>query len=448
MMSTNDTENVVKNISDYSNGTYSASIQHVNDMLVLKLWPAIVYTFLLMLIGTPGNGIVMYVYYFKWKKNSSRIFILFLAVLDMLNCVTTLPIEIVIMRFTLVFDIPLICKISRFSTYFLNTASAAILVAIATDRFKRICKPWSNQFSASSSRKICIGCILLAGALTWPVLVFYGTRYVVIGKTIGTACLLENIFDDSSYPHIYFVFMMSLTILVFVVLSTLYYFVGLQIYKHRLFKQRRYGKGIAPARNIPKRIVKMSADGKTNEDIELVQPVTGHGIQNAIKEKHEKAPTVVKFEFDSRKISTCMCECTIDNVNNFEVIDTQDTLKTGIAQNNEIIIASGNFISSTEPCNCRCVNIRMRIGKSTLMLFLITLAYIISFLPYYTSAIIRQSNEQLFSQLSGTGYMAYHVLLRSYQLSSAINPIIYCFCNAQFRSFALNMFRRKHRNSV
>ena len=418
-----------------------------------------------MLLGAPGNGIVLYVNYFKWKKSSSAIFILFLAALDMLNCVTTLPTEIVIMRYSLIFNIPWLCKISRFATYFLNTASAPILVAIATDRYRRICRPWDNQFSASVSKYICIGCIFFASFLTWPVLVFYATRYVTLGRSVGTACLLENAFDSSSYPHIYFVFMMSLTILVIVMLSVLYYFVGLQIYKHALFKQRRCSQGIAQVKNTPKLLVNIKpSNRKANEDIELVQPFNEpwiqnrkHKTQNEIyinKTNRDKTASVLKSQkvkieqrsIVSNRISTCMCECSKDN----EVIRTQENFESGTTQNNNSPQTSVNFSSSTEPCGCKCVklNVRMRIGKSTLMLFLITLAYIISFLPYYTLAIIRQSNEDFSTYLSDSGYVTYHVFLRSYQLSSAINPIIYSFCNVQFRSFALNLFRRKRQNSV
>ena len=140
-----------------------------------------------------------------------------------------------------------------------------------------------------------------------------------------------------------------------------------------------------------------------------------------------------------------MCECSKDNLNDLEVMSTQNNFENSSTQNNELLQTIVNFSSSTEPCSCRWVklNIRMRIGKSTLMLFLITLAYIISFLPYYTLAIIRQSNDKFSTQLSDARYMIYHMFLRSYQLSSAINPVIYSFCNAQFRSFALNLSRRK-----
>ena len=144
------------------------------------------------------------------------------------------------MRYSLIYNIPWLCKIFRYATYILNTASAAIFVATATDRYRRKCKAWNNQFSALVSKYICIGCIFFASLLTWPVLVFYGS--------IWTACLLENTFDSSSYPHIYFVLIMSLTILVFAIISVPYYFVGLQVYKQGLFKQRRCGQGIALAK--------------------------------------------------------------------------------------------------------------------------------------------------------------------------------------------------------
>ena len=191
----------------------------------------------------------------------------------------------------------MLCKISRFSTYFLNTASAAILVAIATDRYRRICKPWDNQFSASLSKYICVGCIFFASFLTWPAVVFFGTRYVYLGSAVGTACLLENAFDSSSYSHIYFVFMMSLTIFEFAIISVLYYFVGLQIYKHWLFKQKRCSQGIAPARNTPKRLVSMKSIRNANKDMELVQL----WIQNG-KHKNQNEIYINKTNGDSKFI--------------------------------------------------------------------------------------------------------------------------------------------------
>ena len=94
-----------------------------------------------------------------------------------------------------------------------------------------------------------------------------------------------------------------------------------------------------------------------------------------------------------------------------------------------VLVRGSSTLNSSGRTKCMdCLTVR--IGKSTYMLFLITLVYIISFLPFYILAIIRQSQTLFVEQLSPAGSVAYHVFLRSYLLSSAINPLIYSFCNA------------------
>ncbi|WAR20275.1 GPR1-like protein [Mya arenaria] len=223
----------------------SAVIESVNLQQFQLQLPAIIYTIMLMVIGTPGNIIVLYVYFFKWRKSTSRMFILFLTSLDLVNCVTTLPMEIFIMRYSVMLDIPWLCKISRFSTYTMNSSSALILVAIAVDRYRRICRPHGPQFSAKASKYISICCIVFALSLTWPSLLFYGTRSVKLGNVEGKSCLLENKFDESVYPHVYFVAMMAITVVIFTTLSVFYYFVGIQVYRHRKMRLTRKREQIA-----------------------------------------------------------------------------------------------------------------------------------------------------------------------------------------------------------
>ena len=475
------------NLSNASIMTDQASeLKRLNDEQLYYLLPSVIYTSLLMLIGTPGNGIVLYVYFFRWRKSTSRIFILFLTGLDFLNCVTTLPIEIFIMRYSLMLDKPWLCKISRFATYTMNSASAAILVAIAVDRFKRICKPHGNQLTAKKSKYICIGCILFALTLTWPALVFYGTRYIHLGRAIGTSCLLENKFDSSSYPYIYFVIMMGSTVIIFTILSVLYYFVGLQIYKHRLSRKKRRDKvqGLVEKSSTKSNSANL-LKGTDSDDLKLAEAMNGlkanheelhinDGNTNSsnIANSREHEPIEIDQELTSTFVhgyieddpvenielqkveESCLDKGTNDTANtdkdqlkSFQPSDTSDS-KQKRKQKNKLFKRNALLQTSSIRHNgVGCMNLKIRIGRSTLMLFLITLAYIISFLPYYTLAIIRQSYTSFVVHLSDAGYMTYHVFLRSYQLSSAINPIIYSFCNAQFRSFVLDLFRRKPRQS-
>ena len=461
-----------------------SELARLNNEQLFYLLPSVVYTSLLMLIGTPGNGIVLYIYFFKWRKSTSRMFILFLTALDFVNCVTTLPIEIYIMRYSLMLDIPLLCKISRFATYTMNSASAAILVAIAVDRFKRICKPHDNQLSARKSKFICIGCILIALTLTWPALLFYGTRYINLGIAVGKSCLLQNNFDTTSYPYIYFTIMMGCTVVIFTILSILYYLVGLQIYRHRMLRRKRRGatrvlveksstksnsanllKGtdsddLKLAANMNGSATKHDTQVESTRDVNTNTSVNGPTAQTLpVHIYQELTSTFVKpfTETDNRdsEIQT-VTDVNKDFGNEIKKdlveikadtgpvsLETEEKTDKRPKRNNLFKRNTLLQSSSIKQNGTGCISLNIRIGRSTLMLFLITLAYIISFLPYYTLAIIRQANVRFVMNLSDVGYMTYHVFLRSYQLSSAINPIIYSFCNAQFRSFVLDLFRRK-----
>ncbi|XP_052766389.1 muscarinic acetylcholine receptor M4-like [Mya arenaria] len=431
--------------------------------------PAIIYTIILMVIGTPGNIIVLYVYFFKWRKSTSRMFILFLTSLDLFNCVTTLPMEIFIMRYSVMLDRPWLCKISRFSTYTMNSSSAAILVAIAVDRYRRICRPHGPQFSAKASKYISICCIVLALCLTWPSLLFYGTRSVKLENVEGKSCLLENKFDESVYPHVFFVLMMASTVIIFTTLSVLYYFVGIQVCRHRRMRMKRKREQKA-AQNLMIREPTDSKDdtllqdsdskGEIKNTTEKTENRENENNKNVYSIEHrtqnhiELLPLPVGTTKNDLSIVT-LDESTVNSDGKHTVRSTPDVQRKSKSgqegqRHNKNGVSKTNGIMRDSLCKSngsQCIHIRVHIGRSTLMLFLITLAYIASFLPFYVIAIIRQTDSTFVSNMNNAGYMAYHVCLRSYLLSSAINPIIYSFCNSQFRTFCFNMIKKHKRLS-
>ncbi|WAR20285.1 GPR84-like protein [Mya arenaria] len=409
-----------------------AIIESVNQQQFQFQLPAIIYTIILMVIGTPGNTIVLY------KKHVTNVHPL-LTSLDLVNCITTLPMEIFMMRYSVMLDIPWLCKISRFSTYTMNSSSASILVVIAVDRYRRICRPHGPQFSAKASKYISICCIALALCLTWPSLLFYGTRRVKLGNVEGKACLLENKFDDSIYPNVYFVVMMASTVVIFTTLSVLYYFVGIQVCRHRRMRLKRKREQKA-AQNLVIREPTVSKDDTLLQDSDSkeVRKNTTEQLENRTSNNDVSVVTLDESTVNSdsgrltvrstpevQRKSKCGQEKQRPNKNGFT--------KRKMCLRDSLSKSTGS----------QCIHLRVRIGRSTLMLFLITLAYIVSFLPFYVIAIIRQTDSTFVSRMDGAGYMVYHVCLRSYLLSSAINPIIYSFCNSQFRIFCFNMIKKQ-----
>ncbi|KAL4238665.1 hypothetical protein ACF0H5_003372 [Mactra antiquata] len=482
--------------------------QYNNEAFIYNL-PAIIYTGIMMMLGLPGNMIVFYIYFFKWRRSTSRIFILFLAALDSLNCGTTLPMEIYIMRNTLKLDHPFLCKLSRYSTYTLNCSSALILLGIAADRFKRICRPYQRAFSEGQSKKICLAAIIFSMATTWASLILYGTRKLDLGETIGYTCLLENRFDHSIYPIVFFGYMVTSTMLIFATLIILYYFIGLQIYKHRQFKLKNCthvqkfvdeksftDKGFEKSKtssneNGQNRPCEKESPEEKNMNIITVDKATSVEFnQQNMNDHHLNVTTPLPdvgtscgyldvpnnpdkdilelpsshVSFDSR--ATC------EQMVNDQMIDSPSSPKKSQPSNKErqrkrkrrvryMLVRGSSTLNASG--RTRCVNcLTVRVGKSTLMLFLITIVYVVSFLPFYVIIIVRQLDKSFLSGMSRAGTMAYHVFLRSYLLSSASNPFVYSFCNTQFRELCketfvnifyrhktqdkqTNLFRRSHR---
>lgn len=80
--------------------------------------------------------------------------------------------------------------------------------------------------------------------------------------------------------------------------------------------------------------------------------------------------------------------------------------------------------------------------KATLVLFLITLAFEFTFLPFLIITNIRFFKEpDWYNNQSRAGKMAYHFFLRSYYFNNAVNPLIYCISCRGFRSALFELFQ-------
>ncbi|XP_062572324.1 cholecystokinin receptor type A-like [Saccostrea cucullata] len=187
-------------------------LQIANDIAVRKhLIPSLILTVLMIIIGIPGNILIIAVYMKRWRKSTSRIFILALAFNDLFNCLFTMPVELYYIINILQTDDSNLCKTSRFLTFWTNDGSSLILMGIAFDRLQRICKPFEIQLSRSTAKKIVAVSMLASLAVAWPSLLIYGTANVPITvgeyKMYAKMCLYsDNIRID---PTVFVFFIMA-----------------------------------------------------------------------------------------------------------------------------------------------------------------------------------------------------------------------------------------------
>jgi hypothetical protein len=75
-----------------------------------------------------------------------------------------------------------------------------------------------------------------------------------------------------------------------------------------------------------------------------------------------------------------------------------------------------------------------RARKTAFLMFVVTLGFILSFLPHLLLMLIRQIKSDFVDGMSETNKAVYKFFLRSYFLNSAINPVIYSICDSRFKA--------------
>lgn len=374
----------------YWNSTTNATCEHDGPVVDFirqsqfdKVLPSIVYTAVLMALGLPGNLAVIFVYLFKMDRTPSRRFFISLAVCDFLNCMFGMPIELTLLANFYNFDYPVLCSVSRFANYFLNNTSACLHIAIAFDRYKRVRHPLKPAMTLSCFKLICTIAVIFSFTSAIPALFIYGTRTFNIETPggNGTHVLTKTCHvDDHALKPLrlgFSIYLLIATLLSFFVLLTLYALITRVLLKRRGFVGSGY--------TLPRL---KSGKHRTFHN-------SGHHAQHT-------GTSASHIDAHQAHIQT-------DIIEPFRARTSSDM--------------SGVVISG----------IKLRVGKTTFILFIVTLVFVLSFIPHLVIVNLRYTKPNAFTKLSPLGWKLFHVALRSYLLNSSINPIIYCFLNKDFR---------------
>ncbi|XP_076457079.1 uncharacterized protein LOC143291210 [Babylonia areolata] len=229
----------------------SLTATEVQAAEVTKLWPAILYTSLLMVMGFLGNSVVCYVYGFRWQSTVTKIFIFSLAALDLTNSLICMPTEIAMLVRIVTFDAPTWCKITRFLTYTLNGSSSLILVAIAFDRWYKVCRPLKCFFTRRRAKFTCLGALVLAASISWPSLVLYGNLALpIVGSdTMGVTCLVSDDFIDTWWPLVFYCMYFTCYLCLVVAITVLYSMIAVKLVQLKKQQKERMAAKYAGLRS-------------------------------------------------------------------------------------------------------------------------------------------------------------------------------------------------------
>ncbi|KAJ8320966.1 hypothetical protein KUTeg_002553 [Tegillarca granosa] len=155
------------------------TLDDLNYFFLERHLGGIIFISIMMIIGLVGNLSVISIFATKFKFTNYRTYTIWLASLDITNCLLGMPFLLVYHTHYLTFPNTAICKGGRFVNVFTANASGFLLLVIAVDRYIHVCKPFNLAKLTDLQTKIsCSVAALLGILISWPTLVLFGKHTV------------------------------------------------------------------------------------------------------------------------------------------------------------------------------------------------------------------------------------------------------------------------------
>ncbi|XP_046550901.1 pyroglutamylated RF-amide peptide receptor-like [Haliotis rubra] len=204
---------------------------HVSGPNFIQLYPSIVFfCVLLLVVGIPGNGLILYIY---TKKINIPIISFFIKVLAILNLVCTSCLLPALVLFKSNIKEELFCKWFAVGQHVFLINTGVIYVTIAIQRYRKMCTVNQSQINASTAKKILLGCVLFSVTTCFPhMFLLRVTRANVKFRCVSQVpyCGYEQTY---LYTHIYITWMLLELCVVVVTLVVLYSLIGKHIAAHK-----------------------------------------------------------------------------------------------------------------------------------------------------------------------------------------------------------------------
>ncbi|XP_064610876.1 D(3) dopamine receptor-like [Liolophura sinensis] len=394
------TDDVAWNDSDHL-------LRQLNDDKARLYIPVVLYILILLVTGVIGNSLVLYVYLKRFKRTSSNYFILSMAMFDMVACCIGMPTEIYDLRYPYMFYSNAACKLFRFSESVPIIGSALILVAVAFDRYFKICRPLRNT-PLRYIKKICIAIGIFAFLTTIPTIFVFGLKDVKTNYTdvIGKDCSTEQ--KNGKSTVLSFVWYGYLSVVFALCTSTM---IGLYV---RIWLEIKRRQRQVLGKQVSKISTEDSGLPKSPTNLSPTQkPASDAKIEREQISRVKYLPSVsVSSDPDSGGVR--MEETRANTLGRLgsNTSDGMDPEKKSLRQIGENVMT------------------KIRASKTTVILFVVTLAFVLSYLPTLIVTVIRSKDTK---QRSDTVDFLMKLFSKSYFINNSINPIIYSFLNINFR---------------
>jgi len=451
---------------------------------------------LIGIIGVPGNALVLHLYKTRIPLSNYKVFVLTVALTDLLSCSLAIPLEIFLLFhvYDMSNELEWVCKLSRFTNAFMTCSSCYLLLFVAVDRYRKVCKPLQDQISPILAKLMCVFSLVLGLLVSWPMSFVYGQHTATIkykGKRVRVIeCSTSDAMSKTSVPFYYALFLGIMAMTGISLVIVLYCAIGCKIKRKPMTNVSRsnsvsvvYKKSRRRKRSEKDTLNRFDNECKEFAEIQMDPTfLTSECVSDNVMslEKSWSTDDAMVNSDDGLEAadngitsSTAMLNCSVFTLLPQVITELETKLPTksepiapnqqtcNVSLRNKVLNLFGRFRSvaliKEEPMYQRKA-FKRRLGrkqqrarKKAFVMALISLIYIISFLPYIVIVSIRTTTKGFVESFSNTQMILYRIGLRTFFTACGVNPFICIICDTRLRqelkniilSFLCGLIRRR-----
>lgn len=473
-----------------------ALVDELTRNLTKAVLPVTVFIGIEAFVGFCGNSLILLIYSKHYERSNFRYFVLSMAIIDITSCLTTLPGEIFSQMNWYTYEFGWICKVKSYFNVLTAWGSASILLLLAFDRHRKICRPLAWQIQHSLAIKLCGCSIAIAAFVSIPITILWGKQtyiydYQGFNLTVSI-CEKSGQYADDIYPLVYITCVYILPVsLIMIVVVTLNIITARKLFGHESMKVQ--GRKKYPY--VPSSTTTLTDLGETDVNSSIVVATTTsthrsieefvHNLCDDSKCKDCSKPSL-KCEHNNTTDSEIKTEC-IDchftpladarthvsfitrrrssdssgitrasfdselclNINITSRVGNSDVKRGIVRTNSECSSISTNSrgnasfnspgsISSAAVYRRRSTSDFRRKQKTVIMLVL-TSVFVVTMLLYVILISLVAATEGILKILPNSQKVLFFFFWRLYFINTVVNPILYGFLDPRFRSGLLRM---------
>ncbi|KAL4232876.1 hypothetical protein ACF0H5_007563 [Mactra antiquata] len=413
----------INETGNYDNVTL---LYHYNSEFTVRVLPVSVVFGLTACLGFLANILVVYVYGLKYKQCNFKYFLFVMGLIGLVQCTIMLPTQVAEMHYWFVFPTSWLCRVSAYIFGYTVINCYFVLLLIALDRFRKVCRPYDWQIQPGTAKNLCITVSVASLVFAAPPGIIsghhrFGTSYNDVNITV-TVCATDDMYLDRDWAAYFLLLFGGLPVSIVILVTCILY--GL------ILRQFYLGPAVAMRSLYGASSSAIAADKRAECKQNILTPSL-----NGTPTHVQKSPELPAKQ-DMKKSSKAAHLKKIFH----SIIPGQSSIKTTISTDSNGTQNGDNLRTSRSNVAKSCV--RKKLMRKTLIVLIITITCIVALIITFCLHLIAESINRNALTVSAVKLNAFVIFHRgSFSIICAIFPIIYGTRDPKFRKAFLEMFR-------